>query len=221
MIKLNKFEKDSLNKRKLVFPSNNYQTYKSGIFKNRMRDSYNISLSKNHMTETTNITPVEINSYQSKNEKKKLLTLTKEDPFQIKIRNVRQISSILYHKRVNKISKQIQFQKNSLPLLFPTQKNTIYNSNQKTLKEKFIINKQIHHAHANTENKIVFSNEDSKMTILKKEEENEQSFLNEINEIFNSFENDDSNKNNLGKVKENCKRPDTSYSQLRFKFNQK
>ena len=221
MIKLNKFEKDTLNKRKLVLPTNNYQTYKSGIFKNRMRDSYNISLSKNHMTETTNITPVEINSYQSKKEKQKLLTLNKEAPFQIKIRGVRQISNILYHKRVNKISKKISFQKNSLPLLFPTQKNTIYNSNQKTLKKKLNLNKQIHHAHANTENIIVFSNEDSKMNIAKKEEETEQSFLNEINEIFNTFENDKSNQLNIAKVTENCKRPDTSYSQLRFKFNQK
>ena len=140
MIKLNKFEKDTLNKRKLVLPTNNYQTYKSGIFKNRMRDSYNISLSKNHMTETTNITPVEINSYQSKKEKQKLLTLNKEAPFQIKIRGVRQISNILCHKRVNKISKKISFQKNSSPLLFPTQKNTIYNSNQKTLKKKLNLN---------------------------------------------------------------------------------
>ena len=55
----------------------------------------------------------------------------------------------------------------------------------------------------------------------KKEEETEQSFLNEINEIFNTFENDKSNQLNIAKVTEKCKRPDTSYSQLRFKFNQK
>ena len=59
------------------------------------------------------------------------------------------------------------------------------------------------------------------MNIAKKEEETEQSFLNEINEIFNTFENDKSNQLNIAKVTENCKRPDTSYSQLRFKFNQK
>ncbi len=118
MIKLNKFEKDTLKKCKLVLPTNNYQTYKSGIFKNRMRDSYNISLSKNHMTETTNITPVEINSYQSKKEKQKLLTLNKEDPFQIKIRGVRQISNILCHKRVNKISKKNFISKKFLTFTF-------------------------------------------------------------------------------------------------------
>ena len=117
-----------------------------------------------------------INSYQSKKEKQKLLTLNKEAPFQIKIRGVRQISNILCHKRVNKISKKISFQKNSSPLLFPTQKNTIYNSNQKTLKKKLNLNKQIHHAHANTENIIVFSNEDSKMNIAKERRRNRTKF---------------------------------------------
>ena len=56
------------------------------------------------------------------------------------------------------------------------EQTSIYNSNQKTLKKKLNLNKQIHHAHANTENIIVFSNEDSKMNIAKERRRNRTKF---------------------------------------------
>lgn len=225
MIFLKKKEIDK-KKKNLVLPDTNiFQKYKESLLLNKYQKGLKEKSYLMKLTESLMNTRVD----KPKSRGKYLITDNSQNNlreiklFQLKLSNNKKLSSHKSSHTIIKINnKTSKSRKEKLPDIIFCGKSKNCLKNAKST-QKIKINKKPHHIHANTENNI--SNDHVCFIPDKiKEIDKEDSFMSEINEIFNEINSNKKDKRKhdiLLNKKEFKSRPDTSYGRLRLRFKSK